>query len=87
MTEASQCTAGTVPVPDGLPIGGQSKRYSMHNRHTRATPVRGMGVRIQDRVKLNSVLEAKARGGTFWTSGIWLGHRSMRFERCRLCRC
>jgi hypothetical protein len=62
MTEASQCTAGTVPVPDGLPIGGQSRRYSMHNRHTRATPVRGMGVRIQDWVKLNSVLEAKARG-------------------------
>jgi hypothetical protein len=39
MTEASQCTAGTIPVPDGLPIGGQSRRYSMRNRHTRATPV------------------------------------------------
>jgi hypothetical protein len=63
MTEASQCTAGTVPVPDGLPIGGQSKRYPMRNRHTKAILVRGMGVRIQDRVKLNSVLEAKARGG------------------------
>jgi hypothetical protein len=63
MTEASQCTTGTVPVPDGLPIGGQSIRYSMRNRHTRATLVRGMGVRIQDRVKLDSVLEAKARGG------------------------
>jgi hypothetical protein len=24
MTEASQCTTGTVPVPNGLPIGGQS---------------------------------------------------------------
>jgi hypothetical protein len=33
----------------------------MRNRHTRATPVRGMGVCIQDRVKLDSVLEAKAR--------------------------
>ena len=32
MTEASQCIAGTVPVPDGLPIVRQSKRYSMHNR-------------------------------------------------------
>jgi hypothetical protein len=63
MTEASQCTAGTVPVPNGLPTGGQSRRYSMYNRHTRATPVRGMGVRIQDRVKLDSMLEAKARGG------------------------
>jgi hypothetical protein len=63
MTEASQCTAGTIPVPDGLPIGGQSRRYSMHNHHTRATPVRGMGVCIQDRVKLDNVLEAKARGG------------------------
>jgi hypothetical protein len=63
MTEASECTAGTVPVPDGLPIGGQSRRYSMRNRHTRATPVRGMGMRIQDQVKLDSVLEAKARGG------------------------
>jgi hypothetical protein len=62
MMEASQCNAGTVPVPDGLPIGGQSRRYSMRNHHTRATPVRGMGVRIQDRVKLDSVLEAKARG-------------------------
>jgi hypothetical protein len=63
MTEASQCTAHTVPNPDGLPTGGQSRRYSMRNRHTRATPVWGMGVRIQDRVKLDSVLEAKARGG------------------------
>jgi hypothetical protein len=63
MTEASQCTARTVPVPDGLPTSGQSRRYSMRNRHTRATVVRGMGVRIQDRVKLDSVLEAKARGG------------------------
>jgi hypothetical protein len=63
MTEASQCTAGMVPVPDGLPIGGQSRRYSMRNRHTRATPVWGMGVRIQDRVKLDSVLEAKVRSG------------------------
>jgi hypothetical protein len=34
----------------------------MRNRHTRATPVRGMGVRIQDRVKLDSILEAKAKG-------------------------
>jgi hypothetical protein len=50
MTEASQCTAGTVPVPvpDGLPTSRQSRRYSMRNRHTRATPVRGMGVHIQD---------------------------------------
>jgi hypothetical protein len=63
MTEASQCIASMVPVPDGLPIGGQSRRYSMSNRHTMATPVRGMGVRIQDRVKLDSMLEAKARGG------------------------
>jgi hypothetical protein len=101
LTEASQCTAGVVPVPvpDGLPIGGQSRRYSMRNRHTRATPVWEMGVRIQDRVKLNSVLEAKREAaaygivsgrwakGTFWTSGTWLGHRSMRFERRGLCRC
>jgi hypothetical protein len=63
MTEASQYTTGTVPVLDGLPIGGQSRRYSMRNRHTRAIPVWGMGVRIQFRVKLESVLEAKARGG------------------------
>jgi hypothetical protein len=63
MTEASKCTAGTVPIPDGLPIGGQSRRYSMCNCHTSATPVRGMEVHIQDRVKLESVLEAKSRGG------------------------
>jgi hypothetical protein len=62
-TEASQCTAGIVPVRDGLPTSGQSRRYSMHNRHTRTTPVQGMGVHIQDRVKLDSVLEAKVRGG------------------------
>jgi hypothetical protein len=35
----------------------------MRNRHTRATRVRGIGVHIQDRVKLDSVLEAKTRGG------------------------
>jgi hypothetical protein len=65
MTEASQFTAGTVPVPvpDRLPTCGQNRRYSICNRHTRATLVWGMGVRIQDRVKLDSVLEAKARGG------------------------
>jgi hypothetical protein len=63
MTEASQCTTGTVLVLDGLPIGGQSRRYSMRNHHTRATPVQGMGVRIQDRVKLDNVLEAKVQGG------------------------
>jgi hypothetical protein len=63
MTEASQCIAGMVPVPNGLPIGGQSRRYSMCNRHTRTTPTRGIGVRIQDQVKFDSVLEAKVRGG------------------------
>ena len=47
MTEASQCTAGTtVPVPNGLPIGGQSRRYSMCNHHTRTTPIQGMEVCI-----------------------------------------
>ena len=35
----------------------------MRNRQSRATPIRGMGVRIQDRIKLDSVLEAKVRGG------------------------
>ena len=63
MTEASQYIASIVPVPDGLLTSGQNRRYSMRNRHTKATPVRGMGVRIQDRVKLDNVLEAKARGG------------------------
>ena len=63
ITKASQCTIGTVPVLDGLPTSGHSRRYSMHNHHTKATPVWGMGVRIQDRVKLDSVLEAKARRG------------------------
>jgi hypothetical protein len=63
MTEASQCTTGTVLVPNGLPIGGQSRRYSIRNHHTRAIPVQGMGVHIQDWVKLDSVFEAKARGG------------------------
>ena len=63
MTEASQCTRGMVSVPKfGLPTGRQSRRYSMRNRQSGATPIRGIGVRIQDRVKLDSVLEAKAKG-------------------------
>ena len=62
MMEASQCTRSTVPVRDGLLIVRQSRRYSMCNRQSRATPVRGMGVCIQDRVKVDSVLEAKVRG-------------------------
>ena len=66
MMEALQCTASTVLVPDGLPIGGQSRRYSMRNRHTMATPVWRMEARIQDRAKLDIVLEAKARGGCLW---------------------
>ena len=64
MTEASQYTAGIVPVVDGLPIVGQNRRYSMRNRYSTATLVRGMRVRIQDRVKLDSVLVAKARDGS-----------------------
>ena len=63
MTEASQCSTGIVLVPDGLPTIRQSRRYSMCNRQSRATPVQGMEVRIQDWIKLNNVLEAKARGG------------------------
>ena len=39
MTEASQCSTCTVPVPDSLPTIRQSKRYSMHNCQSRATPV------------------------------------------------
>ena len=39
MMEASQCTTGTVPVRYGLPTSGQSRRYSMRNHHTRATPI------------------------------------------------
>jgi hypothetical protein len=35
----------------------------MRSRYTRAIPVRGMEVRIQDRVKLDSMVEAKVRGG------------------------
>jgi hypothetical protein len=81
MTEASQCTAGTVPVPYGLPTGGQSRRYSMRNRHTRATLVWGMEVRIQDRVKLDSVLEAKVRGGCLWNCLREVGKRYILDQR------
>ena len=63
MTEASQCTRGMVPIPDGFPIVRQSRRYSMRNHQSRATLVRGLGVCIQHGVKLDNVLEAKARGG------------------------
>ena len=99
MMEASQCTTSTVPVLDGLPSGGQSRRYSMRNHHTKAALVWGMGVHIQDWMKFDNVLEAKARAATyrivlgrwargiFWTSGTWLGHKSMRFEQRGLCRC
>ena len=63
MTEASQCAARIVLVANGLPTVGQSRRYSMCNRHSRARLVQGMGECIQDRVKLDSVLVAKTRGG------------------------
>ena len=32
MTKASQCTRGTVPVPNDIPTVKQSRRYSMRNR-------------------------------------------------------
>jgi hypothetical protein len=35
----------------------------MHNRHSRATTLRGRGVYIKERVTLGSVVEAKRRGG------------------------
>ena len=61
MTETSQCSTCIVPVLDGLPTIRQSRRYSMCNRQSRETPVQGMGVRIQDRVKLNNVCEPRNR--------------------------
>jgi hypothetical protein len=81
MTEASQYTAGTVLVLDGLPIGGQSRRYSMRNCHTKATSIRGMGVRIQDQVKLDSVLEAKMGGGCLWNCLREVGERYILDQR------
>ena len=39
MMEASQCSTGTIPIPDGLSTIRQSRRYSMCNRQSRATPV------------------------------------------------
>ena len=63
MVEALQSVVGIVPVADGLSTVRHSRRYSMRNRHSRVRLVRGMGVHIQDRVKLDSVLIAKARGG------------------------
>jgi hypothetical protein len=53
----------------------------MRNRHMRATPVRGMGVRIQDRVKFDSVLEAKARGGCLWNCLREVGERYILDQR------
>ena len=35
----------------------------MRNHHNKAIPIRGMGVHIQDWVKLDSVLVAKLRSG------------------------
>ena len=63
MMEASQYTTGIVLVPNGLPTIRQSRRYSMRNRQSKATPIQGMGVCIQDWVKLDIVLEEKVRGG------------------------
>jgi hypothetical protein len=53
----------------------------MCNRHTMATPVRGMGVRIQDWVKLDNVLEAKARGGCLWNCLREVGKRYILDQR------
>jgi hypothetical protein len=44
----SHSTADRVSVVDGLPPGRQSKAYSMHNRHSRATTLRGRGVYIKE---------------------------------------
>jgi hypothetical protein len=40
-----------------------------------------MGVRIQDRVKLDSVLEAKARGGCLWNCLREVGERYILDQR------
>ena len=81
MTEASQYTVGTVSIHNGLLTGGQSRRYSMCNHHTKATHVWGMGVYIQDQVKLDSVLEAKVRGGCLWNCLIEVGERYILDQR------
>jgi hypothetical protein len=59
----SHSTADRVPVVDGLPPGRQSTAYSMRNSHSRATTLWGRGVYIKERVTLDSVVEAKKRGG------------------------
>jgi hypothetical protein len=63
MTEGSYSSIGNVPVVDGLPADRQSNRYSMQNRRRRARAPRQRGEPLREKVKLDSVVVAKTKGG------------------------
>ena len=72
MMEASQYSTDTVSVLDGLPTIRQNRRYSIRNRQSRATPVQGMGVRIQDRVKYILDQRYMAWGQKYEVRATWI---------------
>jgi hypothetical protein len=63
LTEGSHSSTGAVPVVDGLPTGRQSRRYSMQNRRRRATTPREREEPLGEKIKLDSVVAAKTKGG------------------------
>jgi hypothetical protein len=63
MTEGSHCSICNVPVVVGLPAKRQSKRYSLQNRWRRARTPSERGERLREKVKLESIVAAKMKGG------------------------
>ena len=63
MTKGSYSSTCNVPVVDGLPANKKSKRYSMQNHRKRARTPRQRGEPLREKVKLDSVVAAKMKGG------------------------
>jgi hypothetical protein len=56
-------STGVVLVVDGLPTGRQSRRYYMQNSRRRATTPHERREPLREKMKLNSVVAAKTKGG------------------------
>jgi hypothetical protein len=63
VTEGSHSSTSNVPVVDGLPADRQSRRYSMQNHRRRARAPYQRGEPLREKVKLNSVVAVKTKGG------------------------
>jgi hypothetical protein len=63
VTEGSHSSTSNVPVVDGLRADRQSRRYSMQNHRRRARAPRQKGEPLRKKVKLDSVVAAKTKGG------------------------